>query len=189
MSLKQKHVYHGSPQQGLKVIKPSMSTHQKNWVYATKDLAMSVFFLARLGGDFTFLVSRDKKTNKPLLVERFDGAFDLRYKGKSGSIYVLLSDTFVEGMTSWPEEVVSEKEVVPIEEIYIKDVGEYIKKMSDDGKIILKFYNERLPYVPEDDSDLIERAVIWTKQFGKQVLSEFEKFHPHLVEKVKEKLE
>lgn len=63
--MKFKKVYHASSKQGLKKIIPHESTHEKKWVYATKNLVMSAVFLGRLGGDFTCSVGRDLETRSP----------------------------------------------------------------------------------------------------------------------------
>lgn len=92
-------VYHGSQVQGLKVIRPHRSTQGKRWVYATKDPVLAACFLGNRGGDFTCAVGRDTVTGKPFICERFKGAFELRYRGVRGSIYVLPGDIFREGET------------------------------------------------------------------------------------------
>ncbi len=181
-------VYHASKQQGLKIITPRVSTHGKPWVYATKDLVMAACFLGDLGGDFTCAVGRDPETGKPFICERFEGAFDLRYGGVQGSIYVLPGETFIEGQTGWDEEVVSPEPVEPMEEIRVPDARAYLLQLAEEGKLIIKRYPEKIASIPEDDSDLVERAVLWTQQFGPIVLEEFKKYHPHLVDEVLRRL-
>lgn len=182
--MKFKEVYHSSKEQGLKKLVPHKSTHGESWVYATWDIVMSAAFLGDLGGDFTCAVGRDSKTGKPFICERFKRAFDLRYGGVKGSIYVLPGKRFIEGKTQWQEEVVCEEAVIPLREIRIENAKEYLLQLSREGKLIIKYYPEKIAETPDDDEDLVYRAVIWTKQFGKGTLEQVKKYHPDLLSRV-----
>ena len=184
-----KFVYHGSVTSNLKLIEPQKSTHGKEWVYATKEISVCTLFISGLGGDFTCSIGRDNISDKIYLCERFNGAFDYRYSEKSGSVYVLPSISFSEGKTSWDEEVVSEIAVVPVEEIFIPDIKEYLLQLEKQGKLIIKYFPEKINEIPEDDEDLIERAVIWTNQFGDRILEQVKLYHPDLLCKIIEKLD
>lgn len=94
----------------------------------------------------------------------------------------------MEGKTQWNEEVVSEKEVKPLKEIKISDTKEFLLDLAEKKELIIKFYPEKIAGIPKNDSDLVERAVLWTKQFGKKVLEQFEEYHPHLVERAKKQI-
>jgi len=98
-------VYHSSKTQGLKIIEPHFSTHNKRWVYATKNIATSAMFLGD-NDDFICQIYHGEN-GIPLMCERFEGAFDLAYKNKAGSIYVLNGKNFKEGQTTWPDDMVS----------------------------------------------------------------------------------
>ncbi len=182
-------VYHGSKIQGLKTIEPSKSTHGKEWVYATVDPIMCALFLSGVGGDFTCQVGRDKATGLPYVCERFSGAFAFRYEGKRGSIYVLPGKDFLRCRTLWKEEVVCPYAVEPIGESFTPDVSEYLVKLAEQRKLIVKYFPEKIDDISEDDSDLVHKAVQWTRQFGHRVLDQVEAYHPHLLEKIKKKLE
>src|SRR3989344_3841888 len=95
-------VYHASNTKGLKRLEPRESTHQKPWVYATKEIATSVMFL---GDNFDFICQTDLNRGIPEITEQFEGALEHAYKDKSGVIYKLPTDTFEEGKTSWSGEV------------------------------------------------------------------------------------
>jgi len=160
-------------------------------VYATKDPALAACFLGNLGGDFTCAIGRDPKTGKPFLCERFPGAFELRYRNVRGSIYVLPGESFLEGQTGWKEEVVSPVPVTPLEEIPVEDAAEYLLGLEREGKLLIVRYPEKIADIPEDDEDLVLRAVVWYrrfKPFGFLVLRELGKYHPHLVNRVKSAL-
>ena len=185
---KLKKVYHASQVQGLKRIIPCRSTHGQRWIYATRDPVMAAVFLGTRGGDFTCAVGRDPGTGKPFICERFAGAFELRYAGIRGSIYVLPGERFVAGRTSWDEELVCAIPMTPLEEIKIADAKDYLLELARTGKLIIKFYPEKIAGIPEDDEDLVYRAVIWSRRFGESVIEELRKYHPHLVPRVEQAL-
>jgi len=183
-----KYVYHSSPKQHIKIFKPNKSTHGESWVYATKDRIMSILFISGIGGDFTCQVGRDPETGKPYICERFKGAFDLRYKDRKGSIYTLPGENFLENMTGWNEEVVCPSPVVPVGEELVDDAKSYLLKLKEENLLIIKYYPERIDNIPKDDEDLVERGIVWTRQFGERILIEIEKYQPHLLERVKKGL-
>ena len=179
-----KHVYHSSQVQGLKVINPSQSTHEGSWVYATWDIVMSAAFLGTRGGDLTCSVGRDTESGKPYICERFEGAFALRYEGIQGSVYVLPSDGFVSGKTPWEEEVVCSEPVVPLREIRVENAQGFLLGLVVEGKLIVKFYPDKIDGIPEDDEDLVFRAVYWHKQQGDKVIERIKEYQPHLLDRV-----
>ena len=177
-------VYHSSREQGLKKLIPQKSTHGVEWVYGTKDLVMSAVFLNSYGGDFTCSVGREEETGKVYICERFKGAFDLRYEGIQGSIYVLSQDNFLDGKTSWNEEVVCPVPVEIIGEIKIEDAREFLISLEEQEKLIVKYYPEKIDGIPSDDEDLVMRGIIWTRRFGDEILERVKLFHPHLLERI-----
>lgn len=179
-------VYHASRRQGLRLIKPRRSTHGKAWVYATVDPALAACFLGNLGGDFTCAVGRDPGTGKPFLCERFPGAFELRYRGVKGSIYVLPGEAFREGETGWEEEVVSPEPVVPLREIRVDDAARYLLALERSKKLLIVRYPEKIAGIPDDDEDLVWRAVVWYRRFGPLVLRELGKYHPNLLPRARQ---
>ena len=182
-----RNVYHASETQGLTLLKPSVGTHGERWVYATKDIVMAALFLSGKGGDLTCAVGRDGDI--PYVCERFVGAFDYRYANVSGSIYVLPSETFMENKTQWDEEVVSESEVTPAEEIRIDDVKGFLIEQSNNGRLKILFYPNRTADIPGDDEDLVYRGIIWTRKMGEPLLEDFRKYHPHLISRIQKGLE
>ena len=138
------YVYHASPVQGLEIIHPMISTHGRRWIYAAKDSIMASVFLGRLGGDLTCKVGR---FDLPFICEMYPGAFDLRYANKKGSLYKLDPDFFVGRRTSWLEDFVSPKDVVPIEEKRVDMIKQYLMNLKDSGLIIIKFFPESLSWL------------------------------------------
>ncbi|HAZ27429.1 TPA: hypothetical protein DCY67_02270 [Candidatus Acetothermia bacterium] len=181
-------VYHGSPQGGLSVIAPVVSTHGERWVYACKDAVMAALFLSTTGGDLTCGVGREEGTGLPFVCERFAAALEHRYAGTRGSIYTLPADTFVEGQTGWEEEVVSPVAVRPIAELVVGDVMRHLEDLAGRGLLRIYRYPSRPPDVPADDEDLVLRGIVWAREKGEAVLDSFQRYHPHLVGRIQQGL-
>ncbi len=174
-------VYHCSKTSGLKYLEPRPSTHKKPWVYATRDITTSAMFL---GENFDFICQTGVANGVPEIFERFSGAFDLAYKGKSGSIYVLSGKNFKEDQTSFKEEVVSEEKETILDEIPVNDAKEFLLQLESEGKINIFRYPNMPEYAPTDKSDIVERGVEWTIDFGERTLNSVEKYHPDVLDRV-----
>jgi hypothetical protein len=178
-------LYHASPLQGLTQIVPRVGTHGQNWVYATDDIAVAAVFLGRLGGDFT--CASGICGGRPYLCERFAGAFKRRYGMASGSLYVLPGGGFLTGQTSYSKDFVTTEAVTPLEEIRVDNAENYLLELADDGRISIKFSPERY-CIPDDDRDLVEKAVRMYELSGQQALDQVQEFHPGLLGRVWEKI-
>lgn len=184
-----KHVYHGPRMRGIQRFEPRPSTHKKPWVYAAKDPVFAAVFIG-LTSNFVFDIRRHPEKKLPYLCERFAGALDESYsiERNSGSLYVLSGDGFIEGQTQWDEEVVCAEAVVPLEEQPLDDVKAYLLGLERQGRLLIDRYPNRGDWLPADDSDLVEIAAKWTQDFGERILEQFKKYHPHLLDRVLEKL-
>jgi hypothetical protein len=178
-------VYRASPKQGLTEISPRISTHGRTWVYATGDLTVAALFLGRLGGDFTCGVGT--YGGMPYVVERFAGALNARYLGISGSIYTLPPNDFEAGRTTWAHDLVCDHAVQPISEDPVPNAIAYLNNLAHDGKLLVKRYPERF-CIPDDDQDLVYRAVARCKAGRMEILEQLRDWHPHLVDRVRHAL-
>lgn len=181
-------VYHSSLKHGLEGIAPNESTHGEKWVYAVKDKVMAALFLSRTGGDFTCSIGRDCETGLPYLCERFSRAFELRYRGKSGSIYYLPGDSFVPDKTSWEEEVVSDERVIPVKEVQVEDAERYLLELEEMGQLIIKRFLDKIAQIPKDDGDLVDKAVTWIRAGKTNVIEQLLEYHPRLLDRVRRRL-
>lgn len=154
-------VYHASPTKGLKELSPRVSTHGKNWVYATKHIEIVAAYLGNWG-DFDLAQGACGENDKVHLVERYKDAFkDIYGSAKGGSIYKLNATGFLENMTSFSMEVVNPSKVLVAEEIVVDFPLEYLKDLSKKGELELYYFPNRPSCVPQDDRDLVEKAVLW----------------------------
>ena len=173
------YVYHGSPIGGLKHIEPSISTHGKNWVYATKDKSVALIFLQKWND---YLINQSINNGQHELTERLPNVFKEIYKGKSGFLYYLDSKNFIDGQTSFTPEVISNKieQVIKCEEI--KDCYVKLCEMEKNKEIILYRYPDKPDYIPLDNSDLIKKTQHFSKnsQNKKELTYYVIKRHPNL---------
>ena len=180
MKDKIKYVYHGSSQQGLKIIKKNKSTHGKPWVYATLSKTISTIFISNKGSDLYYYLNGDGEENNPvILVERKENMFKDIFN-ISGSIYTLSGKNFISGKTGWSAEVVSESDEDVIHEENIDNVFEKLKELNDKGELQLYIYPNRPTFIPKDNSDLIPKVISWGKR-GINI-DQFFKLYPKLKE-------
>lgn len=147
------YVYHGSPIEGLEYIEPKVSTHGKQWVYATNNKSIALTFLQKWND---YLLNQSINNDRHELTERLPNILEEIYKGKSGYIYYLDSTNFIEGQTSFSPEVVSEKREKVMYCEFIEDCYERLLELESTGEIILYRYPDRPNGIPQDDSDLIK---------------------------------
>lgn len=174
------YVYHGSSIPNLKIIKPNESTHMKKWVYACASKAISIIFLSPLGNDLYYSLSGDGINYPVELVERKKGMFKKIFDC-SGYIYKLDATNFKSGQTSWPAELVSDKEEKVIETICIENAYKELIKLNEEGLIKIYLYPERPNRIPNDNSDLIYKVIKWQKN-GFDI-NKFYKLYPELKDK------
>jgi len=139
-------VYHGSPIAGLKIIRPSVSTHGKSYVYATKDRELALLFLQRWN-DFIFNVAYGDDGILEV-TERYANALNEIYEGKDGYLYTLNAASFKENVTGFEGEVVSEHEETVIESYKVENILKELKDAHNSGKIRLRYYPDRHPDIP-----------------------------------------
>ncbi|MBM3232772.1 hypothetical protein FJZ18_01235 [Candidatus Pacearchaeota archaeon] len=180
-------VYHASPKQGLGVINPlSDNKNGRKVVCASKDEVIASLFLGRTGGDYTCCLGREIIFNIPYLVERFPGAFRLKYNIPA-SLYELPSSTFFNDGSTWDDEVISHEPVKPVRENKIVNAGEHLLHLETQGKLHIYLYLHRIAAIPDDDSDLVEKSLMWAKSKGlDEVLKQVRRFHPGLVDRIKQ---
>lgn len=182
-----KYAYHSSPVHNLKKIKAKENMDKGKYVFASPFLEVSAAFLGRAGGDFTCSIGKDID-NKLYICERFDGALKHRY-GVSGSIYYLDSKNFKTDEKLWWGEVVSNKDEIVKKEIVVDNALSFLYNLEKEGKINIYKYPNRPNRLPGDDSDLVKRAVIWSKTLDKnKTLDMVKKYHPNLLDRVLEEL-
>jgi len=180
------YVYHSSKIQGLKVLEPRVSSHDKAWVYAMEKPEYCSLFL----GDCNDFINQIGFVNDvPEIVERFKDSLLYAYENKSGSIYTLDATNFKKGMTTFSVELVNENPCDVVREDKIQNSLENILKLESEGKLIIYRYPKVPSHYPSDRSDLIRKAIIAVNKYGEPKLEFIKKYHPDIVERVLKGLE
>lgn len=174
-------VYHGSPIQGLDIINPNISTHNKSYVYATRNYILALIFSVKWD-DFDILLSKENK--KIVLRESYKDAFYKIFKNKSGSIYHLPDTTFKLNKTSFSSELVSIKSVKVLREDKIDDIYNTIMESKD---IILIKYSDNKEYQNFVQNHIKKRLVSWEiiNQKDEDIEPRLWKYHGKLINELR----
>lgn len=180
-------LYHGSKISGLKTIEPNKSTHGNSWVYATKDPVIASLFISECDDFNTAICGNGSGFYPFFVVERHKDVLSKYFNGVSGSIYTIDAKNFKANLTGWSAELVSTESASVVSETKITDLLEYITDAEKKGKIKIYYYPDRPKYIPQDDSDIVAKAVEWSKK-KEHVKKRFLEIHPNLKDQF-EKLE
>lgn len=179
-------VYHGSHISGLKEIKKSKSTHNKEWVYATYSKVIALIFSSERHSDLYYSLSGNGRDSKVTLVERKEGMFKDIFN-TSGSIYTLDAKNFLENQTGWNAEIVSNHNEKVLYEEKIDNVYNELLIQAKKGNINLYLYPNRPRMVPLDNSDLIPKFAKYSKD--SRAVAAFTKIYPELKDKLYKEIE
>lgn len=139
-------LYHGSHLK-LDVLKPFVSTHKKEYVYATANYNFALCYAGKQWNDFE--INQSYYNGELMLTEiqlnMFEKIFDTY-----GYVYKLPIDTFIKFNK---HEYISTVEVKPKEVIYIDNVLEELKK-----NIILYEYPNLPPFIKNRKEYIIDHA-------------------------------
>lgn len=177
-------VYHASSEQNLKEIIPSVSTHHQSWVYASKDIVVASTFLNNWGGDFCCSIGRDYYSKKIYICERQPGGFEKRYRTTAAAIYTLNDKSFKNHSECWIEEVVSSESILPVSELKIENVRQFLEELNQESRLKIIRYPNKVSLIPKDDSDLIRKALKWTYEIGEPFMEHLEQVNPLILSKV-----
>lgn len=177
------YVYHGSKVNGLKELIPHKSTHG-TYVYATKNKEIAIIMSKRCGDDATYSLTTNHEGRLDL-VERIPHAFEKMFSNPF-SLYTLDASLFKNINTGF-NEVVSERKIPVLKEESYDNLIDAIDDLVNDGLINIYYYPERPNYIPEDDSDLIDKIRNtyinkMQKQYTDRELARWIFLHPNLEE-------
>lgn len=65
----------------------------------------------------------------------------------------------------------------------------FLLDLEVQGKLKIYRFPDKPAWAPKDKSDIIEKAVQWTLDFGESQLKQVEKYHPDILPEVLKKLE
>jgi hypothetical protein len=164
-------LYHGSPDTGIKVFTPRISTHGKPYVYATQNMDETILYGAKWN-DFMITCCSDD-----VIVERYTGAIDALYKNRKGYIYILDVSTFHPIENNECGELVSEVPVDVIDRLIINNLYDVVTK-----KYNIYRYPNRPSFIPDDDCDIVMHTIkIFNMCLDKTIFPYVLNLFPHLV--------
>lgn len=137
-------LYHVSATPGLKILQPRISSHGKAYVYAIDNLVTGLLFGAKKD-DFDFLLDVDKD-DTPVIYECYPDAFSTIYRGKRCSVYELMEEGFLRGVTGWDPELVRETEAAVEKEYVIPDLYARLLEEEAKGNLIIHRYRQDPEY-------------------------------------------
>ena len=182
-------LYHGSSETNLKILKPYKSTHG-SYVYATPYKELAIIFSGRCGDDFTFSLFRNNKREPWNLVERIPEGFNTMFSNNS-SIYTVDDTSFKDIHTGFSE-LVSQVEVKVKKEEKLNKVYDKLKELDKNNQKKIYKYPNKPKSIPSDNSDLIEKQIMYQQISNKDVTKQcFERLvllHPELLDKINQKL-
>jgi hypothetical protein len=183
-----KKLYHGCYIQGLKEIVPRESGHGQSYVYAISTLPFALIFSVQVRN--TFIASWGRlEEHTPYFCEKRPGAFDLFYKNKKSSIYVLDSKNFFQEDNMWKEEYVSKEIEKVLEEIEVDDVKEFLIDLEKKGEFKFIPYEDRKEYFPDIDERAMQDTMKMIEKYGgEKMLKAIKKWRPDILEEVKSQL-
>ena len=148
-------LYHVSPNEGLKTLRPHVSTHKKAYVYAVRSMVTGLLFGAK-HDDFDFMISTDDH-GLTTVYECYPNAFINVFRDKSCSVYVVEDEGFHQGLTPWTEELVCDNEVAIQEEIYIGDLYERLIEEESQGNLKIYRYQFNDDYRRKISAHIVDR--------------------------------
>ena len=130
--------YHCSPTRGITVLEPGKPEFQEKpaRVYLTTLLPMALMYCIP-NYEYTYGYTRDGQI---YYEEYFPDALEALYRGKSASLYICAPET-VES-TQIPNEAISEKSVLVMEEVFIPDACEALLEQERMGSLVIRRYHE-----------------------------------------------
>ena len=177
-------VYHGSDQGNLETINAHTSTHQKECIYATPDQTVAYLFMGKGKGDLDTMIATIN--GELTLVERRPGILN-KFYNKDGYLYELDGSNFAHYDYLWIKEVISfELSIKPLRKIYIPNILEELNKREKEGKIKIYRYPDRPKNVPLDNSDLIEKYIMFEQQGLTGAINDLLEIYPEFKDKVNE---
>ncbi len=187
-------VYRGCKESGLKEMIPRLVNHKDSYVYATIDKVEAVIYSVK-GGNFNYTnIYGYDEDGKRCLIERQPKCLENIFN-VVGRYYILDGKSFKkhEDLGVGNNEYISTEKVKVLDEITIPNVWNYLKNLEKENKLKIYRYPKRPSLYPQDDSDLIECAIISYLQTNEidRPFALLEKYHPELkeqIEKVKEYL-
>lgn len=163
--------YHGSKIKNLKQLHPSVSIHDKEYVYLTTKKEVALMYTVNAIESFYEKNNLDKpkkfhpwysygfKNGKLQLEEYYEGAIEETYKGKSGVLYEVEEPMILSNPTNIFCAAVTEEEVGVVKQTEIIDLYELFIQYEKEGIIDINWYHSLTGNVKKHRIDMIKESI------------------------------
>lgn len=158
-------LYHISRTQGLKELRPHVSTHGRAYVYAVRNLTTGLLFGAP-HDDFDFFI--DEAAGVTVLMECYPGAFDGIFSGVSCSIYELPEASFQGGITGWDAEYVCPQAVPVAREIFVPSLRDRLLAEEAAGRLQIRRYEKNEAYKKIIAGHIVDRLMRFDQVYARE---------------------
>ena len=163
--------YHGSRQEGLTILEPNMSIHEKEYVYLTtkKEVAL-IYTVNAIESYFESNNLQKPEQFHPWysygfdqgvlqIEEYYENAFKETYKGKKGIIYTCVEPVTYNNLTNIFCAITTIEHVKVLEEIHIDDVYEEFLRLEKRGQIKIRYYEELSDELKKNRIEGIKKSI------------------------------
>jgi hypothetical protein len=158
-------------------------TSHLNLVVFRSEVASILDFIAK-NYDFAFSMGKDMKSGVFFLCERRKKGMYTLLKEKKISIYQYKYRDFDKVDTCWIDRVNITESCDVDKEVVINDLYDYLMELQLKGLLIISFFPNRINGIPEDDQDLVDRAVLKYRMYGETIVDTIRQVHPQLLDRV-----
>jgi hypothetical protein len=163
--------------------KPVKKSDHLSMVVFQSEVASIIDFIAK-NSDFTFSIGKDIKSGVFFLCERCENSLYTLLKEKKISIYQYKCQDSDKVDTCWIDRVnITEPSEVD-KEVVIDDLYDYLMELQLKGLLIISFFPNKINGIPEDDQDLVDRAVLKYRMYGETIVDTIKQVHPQLLVRV-----
>lgn len=174
-------IYYCCSISGLKTITPQVDGFEKRKIVGNKVKMPSLLNYIAHNNDFKFSVGKDLKSGQYFICERVQESLYTALKGKGASIYELKGS-----FSLWMDNLAVDLPCEVAGEEIIDDLFDYLFELMGRGLLRVCLYPNKINGIPEDDQDLVNRAILQYRMYGERVLKEIEIYHPQLLIRVKQ---
>lgn len=173
-------IYYCCSISGLKTITPQVDGFEKRKIVGSRARTPSLLNYIAHNNDFKFSVGKDLKSGQYFICERVQESLFTALKGNRVSIYEIKCS-----FSLWMDNLAIDLPCEVAGEEIIDDLLDYLYELVDTGLLKVCLYPEKINGIPEDDQDLVDRAILMYRMYGEYVLKVIEIYHPQLLIRVK----
>jgi hypothetical protein len=158
-------------------------TNHLNMVIFRSEIACILDFIEK-NFDYIFSVGKDIKNGVYFLCERQENSLFTSLKEKKVLMYQYNYPNFDKVDTCWIDRVNLTESCEVVKELVITDLYEHIIELRRKDLLLISFYPNKINGIPEDDQDLVDRAVFQYRMYGGSILDAIMKHQPQLLDRV-----